>query len=108
MRKALGLALVLLTVWVVQGGGQERIPLGQGAVVGPEIPRVSAYEAYVKFKSGKAIILHAGGDFYRNHHIMMAFNLENRSETLDVENSAKGRTFRKLPKEGIEIFIYCY
>ena len=65
----------------------------------PHVPRVSAYEAYAKYKSGKAIIFHSGGANFNNRHIVGALNLavENREPML-----------RKLPKEGIEIFIYCY
>jgi hypothetical protein len=108
MKKSLGLAAVFLLFWVVQINGQNQVPLSKGVVENPELPRVSAYEAYVKFKGGKAIILHSGGDHYINHHILGSYNLENLSENLDEEDSIKGRIFRKLPKDGIEIFIYCY
>ena len=33
-------------------------------VAHPEIPRVSAYEAYDKYKEGKALIFHGGGERY--------------------------------------------
>ena len=65
----------------------------------PHVPRVSAYEAYVKYKSGKAIIFHGGGAHFNNRHIVGAFNL-------DVKN--REPVLRKFPKEGIEIFTYCY
>lgn len=64
----------------------------------PWVPRVPAYEAYVKYKAGKAIILHAGGEAYKGRHIVGAFNLERYND----------RILFKFPKEGIEIFTYCY
>ena len=42
----------------------------------PWVPRVSAYEAYVKYKQAKAIILHGGGEAYNKRHIMGALNLD--------------------------------
>ena len=55
----------------------------------------------LNIKAGKAIIFHAGGENYSKRHILGAFNLDetvkNRDEMLE-----------KFPKEGIEIFTYCY
>lgn len=68
----------------------------------PDIPRASAWEAYVKFKSGKAIIIQAGGEGYRNRHVMGAIDLH----VTDVDN--KKKRLPNLPKTGKEIFIYCY
>lgn len=65
----------------------------------PWVPRVSAYEAYTKFKEGKAIILHAGGEKFNRRHIIGAFNF-------DVK--PRDHLINKLPKQGIEIFTYCY
>jgi hypothetical protein len=70
-------------------------------VAHPEIPRVSAYEAYVKYKDGKAIIFHGGGDRYDRRHIIVAYNL-------DVQESLMDKILVKFPKQGIEIFTYCY
>jgi predicted HAD superfamily hydrolase len=67
----------------------------------PQIPRVSAYEAYSKYKQGKAIIFHGGGIHYSKRHILGAFNL-------DVSDELKDERLQKFPKEGIEIFVYCY
>ena len=68
----------------------------------PEVPRVSAYEAYLKYKAGKAIIIQAGGCSYKNRHILGAFNI-------DQEAVRKGQIkLPKLPKKGVEIFTYCY
>ena len=67
----------------------------------PEIPRVSAYEAYLKYKEGKAIIFHGGGDRFDRRHILGAFNL-------NVEDKLMDKILTKFPKEGMEIFTYCY
>ena len=77
-------------------------PTARSNVDFPEVPRVSAYEAYVKFKAGKAIIIHAGGQKYESRHILGAFNVGR-------EAVAKGRIkLPNFPKRGIEIFTYCY
>jgi len=65
----------------------------------PWVPRVSAYEAYTKYKQGKAIILHGGGEIYSRRHILGAINADFK----DREN-----LLLKFPKNGIEIFTYCY
>jgi len=67
------------------------------AVDFPWVPRVSAFEAYSKYKGGKALILHGGGAKFEERHIIGAFNL-------DLKNRAP--ILRKFPKEGIEIFTY--
>ena len=68
----------------------------------PEVPRVSAYEAYVKYKTGKAIIIQAGGEAYKKRHILGALEI-------GQEAVRKGEIrLPKLPKKGIEIFTYCY
>jgi len=68
----------------------------------PEVPRVSAYEAYLKYKEGKAIIVQAGGEDYRIRHIIGAFNVSQ-------EAVFQGKTILpNFPKKGIEIFTYCY
>lgn len=67
----------------------------------PEIPRISAYEAYIKYKEGRVIIFHGGGEQYNKRHILGAFNL-------DVQDSMKDKILPRFPKEGMEIFVYCY
>jgi len=64
----------------------------------PGVPRVPVYEAYVKYKAGKALILHAGGEAYKLRHIVGAFNMEKYNDSILL----------KFPKKGIEIFTYCY
>ena len=65
----------------------------------PWVPRVSAYEAYIKYKNGKAIILHGGGENYSSRHILGAINADFK----DREN-----LLLKFPQNRIEIFTYCY
>lgn len=74
----------------------------QSQVDFPEVPRVSAYEAYVKYKSGKAIIVCGGGEAYDRRHILGAFNVSQ-------EGVFRGEIkLPNFPTTGIEIFTYCY
>ncbi len=68
----------------------------------PEVPRVSAYEAYVKYKAGKAIIVQAGGEDYRKRHIIGAINMGPEA------GAKRAKLLPNFPKSGIEIFTYCY
>lgn len=68
----------------------------------PNVPRATAYETYMKFKAGKAIIIHAGGQPYEKRHILGSINL------LDKWVRNDKISLPKLPKHGVEIFIYCY
>jgi len=74
--------------------GEEEIPY-------PEIPRVSAFEVYVKYKAGKALLLYGGGEKYSGRHIMGAINLDFQDHKLD-------EILPKIPKKEIELFTYCY
>lgn len=65
----------------------------------PWVPRISAYEAYIKYKAGEAIIMHGGGELYSRRHIVGAFDLDKKD---------RDKLLPKFPKEGIEIFTYCY
>ena len=70
------------------------------AVDAPEVPRVSAYEAFRKFKAGKAIIVHAGGQKYESRHIVGAIEINS-------EDVRRGKAkLLKLPNKGLEIFTY--
>ena len=83
----------------IQIHAQTKIQPKERVVDYPEIPRVSPMEAYIKYKNGKAIILHAGGAAYKDRHILAAINFDFK----DREEKVK-----RLPKKGIEIFTYCY
>jgi hypothetical protein len=74
----------------------------QKEVAYPDVPRVSAHEAYVKFKAGNAIIIHAGGEAFENRHIWGAINIPEEAVS---QGKMKPPNF---PKAGVEIFTYCY
>lgn len=68
----------------------------------PEAPRVSSYEVYEKYKAGKAILIHAGGEDYKKRHIIGALEIPwdfVREGKMEVPN---------LPRTGKEYFTYCY
>jgi hypothetical protein len=95
---------IMLLLLVVQVESQN-----QNQSIGKEVddsgvPRVSAYEAYVKYKAGKAIILFGGGEQYRKRHIVGSIDLNPGN----VTHSQKEKILLSLPKDGIEIFTYCY
>jgi len=87
---------IMLCLLAVQVDAQH-----QSKVDYPEVPRVSAYEAYVKYKAGKALIFYGGGELYSRRHIVGSINL-------DVKDSERDKILPKFPKSGIEIFTYCY
>jgi hypothetical protein len=67
-----------------------------------EVPRISAYEAYQKYKAGKAYIIQAGGATFEKRHILGAFNV-------DEELIKRGTiALPPFPRSGIELFTYCY
>jgi hypothetical protein len=68
----------------------------------PDVPRLTAYEAYLKYKDGKALMFQVAGISYRERHIIGAYNLNG-------EAILQGKMqLPKLPKKGIEIILYCY
>lgn len=101
MRKYVIYVFIIFLFLAGQINAQNQTQASGEGITYPEIPRVSAYEAYLKYKAGEAIIFHAGGMHYSKRHIIGAFNL-------DVEDELKDQRLKKFPKEGIEIFTYCY
>jgi len=101
MKKYVIYAFIIFLFLCSQISAQNKIQSGEVEITHPHIPRVSAYEAYLKYKEGKAIIFHAGGMHYSKRHILVAFNLDVPEELMDER-------LKKFPKEGIEIFTYCY
>lgn len=99
MKKALLIVCALSLFLTIQIDAQTQTRIQQTEVAYPEVPRISAYEAYTKFKAGKAIIFHGGGMNYNTRHILGAYDLDFR----DREG-----ILQKFPKRGIEIFTYCY
>jgi hypothetical protein len=98
MKKCLFFISVMLLFLPVRMDAQTQTQSQGKRVDYPWVPRVSAYEAYVKYKAGKAIIMQDGGEAYNGRHILGAFNLEKYNDQLLL----------KFPKQGIEIFTYCY
>lgn len=67
-----------------------------------KIPRVSAYEVYLKFKAGKAIIIDAQHSTSHGRRISGAFHING-------EAVRRGRIpLPKLPSRGVELYFYCY
>lgn len=107
MKKFVLFAFAIFIFFAGQTGAQSQMssiqkPKARPNVAYPEAPRVSAYEAYLKFKTGKAIIIHAGGAQYKNMHILGALEI---SQVLVCSGKIK---LPKFPRRGIEIFTYCY
>lgn len=98
MTRILLYASLIFSLLAVQVNAQPRSQMDEELLY-PEVPRISAYEAYIKYKERKALILHAGGDLYSKRHIAGAFNLE-------MDDNEK--MIVKFPKTGIELFTYCY
>jgi hypothetical protein len=97
MKKYLLFISAILLFLPVQILSQTQIRTEDKKVDYPWVPRISAYEAYVKYKEGKAIILHGGGNVFSKRHILGAFDLDLK----DREG-----LLRKFPKEGVDIFTY--
>ncbi len=99
MRRAAYWVFLVFILWPFHGNAQN--PESSEIFDFPEVPRVSAYEAFVQYKAGKAILLFGGGDRYDRRHIMGSYNL-------DVESKLQDKIIPKFPKTGIAIFTYCY
>jgi hypothetical protein len=68
----------------------------------PHVLRISAYEAYQKYKAGKAFLIQAGGATFEKRHIFGAFNVSD-------EGVRKGMVpLPAFPMSGIDLFTYCY
>ena len=105
MKKFIMSAFAWLLLMATQLNAQTYLQSGGDEPLHPDVPRISAYEAYLKYKEGKAIILHAGGESFSGRHILGAFNLDIPAMRI---NSERKRILETFPKEGIEIFTYCY
>jgi hypothetical protein len=68
----------------------------------PKTPRISAFDAYQKTKSGKAVIIHAGGEIFERRHIMGAYDIP-------YDKFKAGKIgIPTFPKTGVVILTYCY
>jgi len=99
VKKFIMSAFAWLLLMATQLNAQTYLQSGGNESLHPDVPRISAYEAYIKYKEGKAIILHAGGESFSGRHILGAINVDIRM---------KKRILETFPKKGIEIFTYCY
>lgn len=93
--------LITFLLLTLQTNAQNNAQSSGEEIPYPSVPRVSAVEVYSKYKSGKAIILYAGGGRYNGRHIVGSFNMDYEEDILDKE-------LPKFPKEGVDIFTYCY
>ncbi len=96
-----GLVLVFLMIVLPVAGFAQ--PYQDEKSVGyPDVPRVSAYEAYTKYKGGQAIIVQAAGENYEKRHIKGSYHVDPealRKDEVELPN---------FPMTGIAIFTYCY
>jgi len=99
MKKFMPLMVIVFLLLAIQIKAQTKMQPQEHKADYPWVPRVSAYEAYIKYKNGKAIILHGGGENYSSRHILGAINADFK----DREN-----LLLKFPQNRIEIFTYCY
>jgi hypothetical protein len=68
----------------------------------PEVPRISAFEAYQNFKNSKVILLQAGGEGYEKRHIVGSLQIP-------LGRIKKGEVrLPNFPRAGVEIYTYCY
>lgn len=100
MKKNMLLISVIFLVFVVQGTAQSQS--SSKVVDSPDVPRISAHEAYKKYKAGKAVLIHAGGEAFERRHIFGAFHAIYQGV---LNGSMK---LPNLPKDGVEIYTYCY
>lgn len=99
MKRTVYWTFLVFILWPFHGLAQS--PHSSEPVDFPEVPRASAYEAFVQYKAGKAILLFGGGDRYDRRHILGSYNL-------DVDDKQREKIVQKFPKKGINIFTYCY
>jgi hypothetical protein len=105
VNRVLMFSSMILFLLTCQTNAQQKITSDnnrKGNVARPDVPRVSALEAYKKVTSGKAIIIHSGGEAFHRRHILGAVNI---NKTAVYEGRIK---VPKLPRGKVEIFIYCY
>ena len=101
------LLLVPIIFWLFSDSiyAQNQLPpvmTGARQIDYPDVPRISAYEAYEKVKAGKAILIQAGGEEFKRRHILSAFDIP-------FQEVEKGEiVIPNFPREGKEIFTYCY
>ena len=102
MKRYVFLGNIWFLILVGQIYAQTQTQFQEKAVDFPEVPRITAYEAYKEYKAGKALLIHAGGELFQKRHIMGAYDVP-------AERAIKGETpLPALPMTGLSIFVYCY
>lgn len=96
------LLTVIVLVLLVPVAAQIQSQSSSKVIDSPDVPRISAYEAYKKYKAGKAVLIHAGGEAFERRHIFGAFHAIYQGV---LDGSMK---LPNLPKDGVEIYTYCY
>ncbi len=108
MKKSLVICgiLLCLTIPLIAQGAEDREIGAEDREISatdfPDIPRITALDAYTKYKAGKAIIVQAGGQPFTRRHIVGAY---------DVNEDAVRKGKKELPDfpmQGIDILVYCY
>ena len=103
MKKGILISFVMLFLFSNHINAQNELrQLGNQAGAFPHVPRISAYEAYQKYKAGKAFIIHAGGMTFEKRHIMGAFDVSDQRVRKSII------PLPAFPMAGIELFTYCY
>jgi hypothetical protein len=102
MKRYLFLGNIWFLILVGQIYAQAQAQFQEKVVDFPEVPRITAYEAYNEYKAGKALLIHAGGELFQKKHIMGAYDVP-------AGRTIKGETpLPALPMTGLSMFVYCY
>jgi hypothetical protein len=102
MKNYLCCLFLIILVLVGQVYAQNIIQPDKNNLDFPEVPRISAFEAYQKYKAGKAILVQAGGEGYERRHILGAHDVNG-------EKVGQGQIpLPNFPMRGLEIYTYCY
>jgi hypothetical protein len=102
MKNYLCCLTLIVLLFVGQVNAQNLIQPDKSNLDFPEVPRISAFEAYTKYKAGKAILVQAGGEAYERRHILGAHEVN--SEKV----SRAQIPLPNFPMKGLEIYTYCY
>ena len=103
MKNCLFFLCCIISLLVIPVYAQNLIQTEKKDVDFPEVPRISAHEAYQQYKAGKAIIIHAGGESFEKRHIMGAHDVSAHKVVTKGEIPLP-----HFPMRGLDIYTYCY